>query len=470
MSSVSASSTKPRSPFDIAADILNPPNDSWKAHPHQIPPIGFWFIWIMLGGRGAGKTAAAARHFYEHIMGPPCVPGIPGGHWPGIIGPTLGDAVTSCVKGPSGIVLHDPKVKVTQTAGGTMARFSNGVEAKVFGAHTPEDVERLRSGGNRCIWWAEELAAWRYMEECWQHMRYGLRVGPWPHIVASTTPKNRPLIKDLVKQAQAAENDPDSIPERERVVLTRATTDDNPDLPEHIRKMLYADYGGTRLGQQELYAKILEDVEGALFKEMWVERAKIKWNMAPTSYDRIVIGVDPSVTTTGDETGIIAAGRIRDMKKIHIPDLKNLDVPHGFVLGDYSLQASPRDWAQEVVDGFREFFADSVVAETNNGKELVVVNLRVVDPTLPVIEVHASRGKAKRAEPISTMYEQARIHHVGDYPRLENEMYEWNKDDPDPAWSPNRMDAMVWAMTHLLVAQQQSRKTRSRDTRLRGRR
>jgi phage terminase large subunit-like protein len=377
-----------------------------------------------------------------------------------IVAPTLGDAVTSCANGPSGLRVHDPTMKVSVTPGGTIVKFSNGVEAKIFGAHTPEDVERLRSGGNRCFAWCEEMAAWRYMDEAWQHMRYGLRIGPEPRAVISTTPKGRKLIRDIVKMCKD--------PENSQYVLTHATTDDNPYLQEHIRNMLFEDYGGTRLGRQELYGEVLEDVEGALWNDTMVEPHRVHPRNQPDHYDVVVVGVDPSLTEAGDECGIIVASKVNRHWMTEKNEFDTL--PNGFILADYSAQAHPEKWARIAIKAYHDHEANYIVAEQNNGGELVKVNLHAVDPTVPVKLVHASRGKTKRAEPIATKYEQGRIHHVGTFGHLEDEMYTWDAYDEDPSWSPNRMDAMVWALSELLLGVPASFQTVYQDNRLRGRR
>lgn len=447
--------TKTRSPLEVAMDLIDPPDDDWVPLPHQIPPSGNYFVWLLMGGRGAGKTAAAARDMHNHVHGPPCMPNVPGGHWPAIIAPTLGDGVTSCVNGPSGLRGHCPDLKLRQTAGGTEVRWPNGVAAKIFGAHNPEDVERLRSGGNRCYVWAEELAAWRYLEECWQHMRYGLRLGPWPHVVASTTPKPRKLIKELVR----ADN----------VVVTKATTDSNPHLHPDVKKALYEDYGGTRLGRQELYAELLEDTPGALWSYDVIEDARITVAQMPDYMDRIVVGVDPAVTVAGDETGIIVAGVVPPYD-YEAADRNTSDRRHGFVLCDYSLNGSPTDWAKEAINAYREWEANHIVVEVNNGGDLVAHTIHTIDPTVPIKSVHASRGKAKRAEPISALYQQGLVHHVGNFDELEEQMTSWDSMEPDESWSPDRMDAMVWALTELMVRPKQHRQVHMADHRLRGRR
>jgi len=418
-----------------------------------------------MGGRGMGKTATAARHVHEHVMGPPCLPGVPGGHWVGIIGPTLGDAVTSCALGPSGLRAHDQGLKVRQTAGGTTVRWSNGAEGKIFGAHTPEDVERLRSGGNRCLVWAEELAAWRYMQECWQHMRYGLRVGPWPHVIVSTTPKNRLLVKELKRKAD--ERFIDETTNDIEVVMTSATTADNPYLDQRVKNMLFDDYGSTRLGRQELFGEILEDVESALWQESTIENGRIAPIQQPERYDLKIVGVDPAAGGA-NEHGIVVCGRVNKYRTHEDHPFSHL--PHGFVLDDRTTTGTPNRWAKAAIRAYYDHDANYIVAERNNGGDMVINTIHGIDPTVPVKLVWATRGKARRAEPVSMMSEQGRIHHVGTFPELEQQMCEFDPIDPDDAWSPDRMDAMVWAMTELLVGGGEVSMSQINDTRLRRRR
>lgn len=447
-----------RDPWQVAMDMVDPPEGSWKPLAHQVPPPGNWFGWLMMGGRGTGKTDSSSHYFYDHVMGPPCDPRAPGGHWPSIIAPTLGDAVTSCVEGPSGLKAINPAIKTRVTPEGTIAQFPNGVKAKLFGASTPEDVERLRSGGNRCVAWLEELAAWRHLEECFQHMRYGLRLGIRPHWIASTTPKSRKLIRELVKKARE---------QIDGIVMTHGTTDDNPHLQEHIRDMLYEDYGGTRLGRQELSGELLEDVENALWKATDIDAWRLKPMSLPRRFDRIAIGVDPA-GGGDDEHGIVVAGMLRfyDPLPHMVSDYSHY--PHGFILGDYSCQGSPREWAMKVKEAYKDWAANFVVGEINFGGPLVKANVHSLDPTIPFEEVHASRGKARRAEPISNMYQQGRVHHVGTFGHLEDQMTTFDAVEPDPSWSPDRMDAMVWVLSKLLPPSSQVIVNGTVDHRLKG--
>ena len=388
------------------------------------------------------------------------IDGVPGGHWISIVGPTLGDAVTSCVMGPSGLRKWDPGIRVVQVAGGTICRWSNGVEAKLFGAHSPEDVERFRAGGNRTLVWCEEMAAWRYLEESWQQIRYGLRSGLWPHAVVSTTPKNRKVIREIVTKAKASaiagEHNPD-------YVVTKAHTSDNPHLDTTIRRMLYEDYEGTRLGRQELHAEVLEDIEGALWNDAMISNHRISLDSYPEDLQQTVIAVDPQAKEGVGETGIVAVGS-RNQR------FREGEILHGYVLGDYTIDASPHKWGKRVQSAFYDFEADAVIAEINNGGDMVKHVINTVDPDIPVRVVHASRGKAKRAEPVAGLYEQGRVHHVGHLPELEEQQTTWDPVEDSDEWSPDRLDALVWGIHATMLNRVQTQQRQMTDSRLRGRR
>lgn len=405
---------------------------AWRPLPHQVPPDGVpgidWTLWLLLAGRGTGKTDACAHYLDEHVNGPACDPRIPGGHRPAIIAPTLGDALDACVNGPSGLKAHNSTVRAVQATGGTYVRWPNGTEAKLFGAHGPEDVERLRAGGNRCVVWVEELAAWRKLDDCWDHMTFGLRVGPHPHAIASTTPKNRRKLRDLIADPATK--------------VTRASTNDNPYLAANVRAKLIARYAGTRLGRQELDGELLTDVEGALWS--YDQLADLRVDAAPEMV-RIVVGVDPSGSDNAgsDEQGIIVAGKGYD--------------GHYYVLADRSCKMPPAGWAARAVAAYREYSADWIVAETNYGGDMVVSTIKSADKAVPVQKVTASRGKRQRAEPVAAAYgdptepetwDKGYVHHVGLYDLLEDQMCTWV---PESGASPDRMDALVWAMTKLGV-------------------
>jgi predicted phage terminase large subunit-like protein len=390
--------------------------------PHQIPPEGRWRVWLLEGGRGSGKTDGAAHYLDQHCMGPACIPTVRGGHRPAIIAPTLGDALEACVNGPSGLKAHNPQIVSVQAAGGTFVRWPNGVEGKVFGAYTPEDVERLRAGGNRCIVWTEELAAWVRMAEAWDQMRLGLRLGPRPHVVASSTPKPRKRYLEIRSDA--------------RTVRTGASTAQNPHLAEDVRAEYYEVYGGTRLGRQELNAEILTDTPGALWTHAMLESRR----PAP-DLTRVVVAIDPAVTSgeSSDETGIVVAGIGVDGR--------------GYVLADRSCRLSPDGWAQRAVQAFDDYKADAVIAEVNNGGDLVEQTIRTVRRTIPYRKVTASRGKQTRAQPVAALYEQGKVSHVEVFADLEEQLTSWT---PESGTSPDRLDALVWALTDVMLGTQRA--------------
>jgi phage terminase large subunit-like protein len=406
--------------------MLRPP--AWKPLPHQVAPEGNWYGWLLLAGRGSGKTDACADYVTNHVNGPPCLGGA-APHWINIIAPTLGDAVTACFSGPSGIRNHSPDAKMVQSAGGTIVRWPNGSQAKLLGASSPEDVERLRAAGNACCVWAEELAAWRYLEQCWQQMRFGLRSGSRPHWIASTTPKPRPLIKQLAKDTP------------HNVVVTRATTDDNPHLEQEVRTALYDEYGGRQIGRQELHADVLDEDEGALWKRDWFDRNRV--DEAP-HLRRITVGVDPS--GGAGEQGIIVAGKqvldvIKDgQMKTHLK---------GYVLADRSCQLSPDGWGRRAIQAAIDFEADDIVVEVNFGGDMAVATITGAAENLgvsvPVRTVRASRGKRPRAEPVAALAERNDWHHVGVHEELEDQCVTWTEE---LGFSPDRLDGMVWTGWH----------------------
>lgn len=408
----------------------------WQPLPHQVPPPGDWRGWLLLAGRGAGKTDACAKYINDHVNGPPCLPGSTP-HWIGIIAPTLGDAATSCVNGPSGLKAHNPDAKMFSGAGGLSVRWPNGSEAKLFGAHTPEDVERLRSGGNRCVVWAEELAAWRYLDACWPHMRFGLRVGQRPHWVASTTPKPRPLIKKL------------SAGEVRNVAISRASMYDNPHLDEELRRELEEEYGGTQLGRQELHAEILDQDESALWTHEMIDGTRITVDQLPITTRRSV-GVDPS--GGAGEQGIVVVGKSMVTRESDDPR-KRVPLAHGYVIADRTCHLSPDGWAKRAVNAAVEYDADDICVEINYGGDMAVGTIRSAADslgiTIPIKKLSASRGKKVRASPISALTEQNRWHLVGVHPELENQMCTWHEELD---WSPDRLDAMVWPGWHMRIA------------------
>lgn len=395
--------------------------DPWEPYPHQIPPLELQtnaYVWLMLAGRGAGKTDSCASYFDTFMRQHPKARG-------GIIAPTLGDAVEACVYGPSGLMAHNPTVRLRQRAGGTHVVWTNGSEAKLFGAYTKEDVERLRAGGNRHLYWCEELAAWRNLKEAWENMELGLRQGVNPHIIASTTPKPRPKLKQLM-------NEPDTI-------LSRASIHDNPKLPDITKRRLMHRYKGTRLEAQELEGEYIDDVEGALWTYEIIARNRVLPEDVPELV-RVIVAVDPSGGDEdgNDEQGIIVAGRGTDGEY--------------YVVDDRSCKLSPDGWARRAVTAYLDRSADRIIGETNFGGDMVISTIKTaaqkLDVNVATKKITASRGKQARAEPISALYEQDRVHHVGVFDELENQQRSW-VPGANTKWSPDRMDALVFAITEL---------------------
>jgi len=408
--------------------MLRPPE--WRPHPHQVPPQGDWYGWLLLAGRGSGKTDACSNYVSRHVQGPPCLGGA-APHWVNIIAPTLGDAVTACYSGPSGIRNHSPDAKMVQTAGGTIIRWNNGSQAKLLGASSPEDVERLRAAGNSCLTWAEELAAWRYLDQCWQQMRFGLRSGPRPHWIGSTTPKPRPLIKKLAKETP------------HNVVVVRATTDDNPYLESHVREALYDEYGGMQIGRQELYAEILDEDANALWRRKNIDDYRIKPEAMP-SFRKVSVGVDPS--GGAGEQGIVVVGKaVTDV----IVDGTLKVRSEGYVLDDRTVQESPDGWGRATVRAAVDWEADDIVVEVNFGGDMAVATIagaaEKMGINIPIRQTRASRGKRVRAEPVAALSERGLWHHVGYFELLEDQMVTWTED---LKFSPDRLDAMVWPAWH----------------------
>lgn len=397
----------------------------WIPERHQIAPPQPWDAWLLVAGRGAGKTDADAQYVDQHASGPACIPGsVP--HRIGIIAPTHEDAKKTCVVGDSGLLSHNPDIRFTPGGKAADLVWPSGAVGNLFGAFTPEDIERLR-GPQHCLIWVEELAAWRYLEKCWDQAQFGLRLGLHPHIVGGTTPKPRPFFVKLLQQSNIA--------------VTRARTDDNPHLHQRVRDELERKYGGTRLGQQELYAEILSDIEGALWR-----REMIRYAPAPLhgvngvlvpNYLRVVVAIDPAVTygPDSDETGIIVAAKGSDGR--------------GYVLDDQSGRFSPNEWAKRAIAAYDEFQADLIVAEVNNGGDMVESTLRSGWDG-PYRAVRATQGKRIRAEPISRRYEQGKVSHLRPFTELEDQLCNFT---PDTNVSPDRLDALVWAFTELFATE-----------------
>jgi phage terminase large subunit-like protein len=295
----------------------------------------------------------------------------------------------------------------------------------LFGGKNPDDIERLRAkGGNRCLLWFEEMAAIRLLQDAYDIAEPGLRADDHPHWIASTTPKPRPFITGGPKREGGLMQRPD-------VVVTHATTFDNPHLPAVQKQRLAERYEGTTIGRQELLGQIVEDVPGALWSFAEIDQDRVTEHPDLT---KVAVAVDPPGGAT--ECGVIIAGRAR---------IDGQD--HFYVLEDASGQLTPNGWGRRVIDRYHTHQASKVIAEANFGGDMVESVIRHNEPDVPFELVRATRGKAVRAAPVHDLYEQHRVHHIGNLSKLEYEMTHWDPDESD--WSPNRLDALVWAVTWL---------------------
>lgn len=407
----------------LLADRLDPPpwepEGRFPLQPHQLPPEGHWSLWLLEGGRGCGKTEACARYMAAYMRANP-------GHRGRIIAPTMGDAVEACVQGTSGLLAVDPEITFRPSApGGAKVTWPNGSEALVFGTPSPRDVDRLRAAGNRHIDWWEEMAANAHLKDAWAQAQFGLRLGEHPHSIGSTTPRSVDAYR--------------TIRDLDGTVRVHATLFDNPGLPAEFVEQMRAQYEGTRLGRQELYGELIDDAEGALWTRERLDASRVDKDNVP-DLTRCVVAIDPAASSgsTSDDTGIIVAGLGID--------------GHGYILADHTCHLEPNGWGNRAVNAYRKFAADKIVAEVNNGGEMVEHVIRTVDPDVPYKAVHASRGKQTRAQPVASLWEgragrEPRVHLVGPFPKLEDQLCQWEPGDE----SPDRLDALVWAVTELML-------------------
>jgi phage terminase large subunit-like protein len=326
------------------------------------------------------------------------------------------------IQGESGIMATAPAwFRPVYESSKRKLTWPNGAIAYAYSAEEPERLRGPQQGAG----WLDEMCAWKYMRDTWDMYQFGLRLGEKPITIITTTPKPTKLLKEIVAD--------------EGTVMTKGSTYDNlENLAPTFAKTVVAKYEGTRLGRQELNAEILDDNPDALWTSEMIELHRISFDNCPDLI-KLGVAVDPAVTANkdSDETGIICGG------VAYIGE-----VLHGYILEDASLKAKPEAWARAAVREYKAYEADRIVAEVNNGGDLVEANLRSINADVSYQAVRASRGKAVRAEPVSSLYEQGRIHHVGTHGKLEDQMTDWNPLDKD-ADSPDRMDALVWLITYL---------------------
>jgi phage terminase large subunit-like protein len=383
--------------------------------PDQKPPPGDWHTWLILGGRGSGKTRAGAE--WVHALGSA---GDRSNVRIALVAETLGDAREVMIDGMSGIAriarVKRPDFEISRRR----LVWPNGAIAQIFSS---EDPESLR-GPQFHYAWCDELAKWKYGQETWDMLQFGLRLGTAPRQLVTTTPRPVPLVKNLLADPGTG--------------LTRLSTRSNAgNLAPGFIHALSARYGGTRLGRQELDGELIEDREDALWKRDAI--AAITLRSIGGALRRIVVAVDPPAGAgIGSCCGIVVAGLDTSGRAV--------------VLADCSVEgASPATWATAVVKAYRRFDADRVVAEINQGGDMVTAMLRSIDANLSVSTVRATRGKYLRAEPVAALYEQGKVAHAGRFSALEDQMYDFGPDGLSSGRSPDRLDALVWALTALML-------------------
>jgi phage terminase large subunit-like protein len=390
-----------------------------KARPEQLAPPGDWNGWLVMAGRGFGKTRTGSEWVREQVE-----TGAAGRI--ALIGPTAGDIRDVMVEGPSGLLStasawfrpkYEPSIR--------RVTWPNGATATAYSA---EESDRLR-GPQHDRLWADEVGAMKDPSAVWDMAQFGLRVGAHPRWLVTTTPRPIKLLRELLAR------------EGRDVVVTRGSTMDNAaNLAPAFIEAIRTRYEGTRLGRQELFAELLEDVQGALWTRDMLDRANGSWKLPDMK--RVVVAIDPSGTRgeedTGDSIGVVVAGLGTD-------DL-------GYILADRTCKLSPDGWGRVAVRAYHDFKADRIVAERNFGGAMVEHVVKTVDQNVSYKEVTASRGKVARAEPVSALYEQNRVRHARAFPELEDQMAAMTSDGYVGDGSPDRCDAAVWALSELMIS------------------
>lgn len=389
----------------------------WRfwARPNQIAPDGDWLTWVINAGRGFGKTRAGAEWVREQVEA--------GRQRIALIGETYKDLVEVMCFGDSGLasVFPDHQKPKIVASPNVQIKFHTGAIALGYNATQPAQLR----GPQFDAAWCDELAKWRYARETWDMLQFGLRLGDRPQALVTTTPRPIPVLKEIMA-------DPAT------VVTSGSTFDNSANLAASFLDQIRKRYEGTRLGRQELNAEMLDDLPGALWTRSAFDSHRVK--DAP-DMSRIVVAVDPSGTggqsDDGDSVGIVIAGKGIDGR--------------AYVMGDWTCKLSPDGWGRRAVEAYRTYGADRIVAERNFGGAMVEHVIRTVDRAISYKEVTASRGKVARAEPIAALYEQGRVSHVGSLPDLEDQCCLIGPDGFIGEGSPDRADAMVWALTELML-------------------
>ena len=386
---------------------------NWEfwARENQIPEDTAWTTWLIMAGRGWGKTRCGAEWVRARVESG-------NAKRIALVGETAADVRDVMVEGESGLMsICPPWNKPTYAPARRRLTWPNGAMAFTYSGDTPDQLR----GPQHDTAWSDEPAKWRYGEEAYANILLGLRLGDNPQHVATTTPRPIPLVKELIKDPRT-------------LVTTGSTFENIKNLAPTFQQAILDKYEDTRLGRQEIYAEILDDAPGALWSQAAIDEQRIS---RPPELSRVVVAIDPAASASeeSDETGIIVAALGRDGK--------------GYVLDDRSGRYSPQEWARYAIALGQEWEADRIIAEVNQGGDMVEQVLRTVQPNVSYRAVRASRGKVSRAEPVSALYEQKRVFHCGRFPELETQMSSF---EPEISrWSPDRMDALVYALTDLML-------------------
>lgn len=382
------------------------------ARPKQLPPDWDWYIWLLLSGRGGGKTRTGAELTVKWAKE---------GFSPiALVGQTKADVRDTMVEvGDSAILnISPPWFRPDYESSKRRLTFPNGALAIIYSGDEPDQLR----GPQHQKAWIDELAKFKYPQDTWDNLMFGLRIGEKPQAVVTTTPRPIKAIKELIQD--------------DRTAVTRGHTLENRyNLAPDFLKYILRKYEGTRLGRQELAGEILDDNPEALWQRDKIDELRIRQH---PDLARIVVAIDPQGTDSPEsaETGIVAAG---------IAPVGG--IMHGYILADLTIKATPGKWANAAITGYYNLKADKIVGEVNNGGDMVEYTIKSVDPKVAFKSVRASRGKYIRAAPVSALYEQNRVHHVGFFPELEDQLCEWVPGNK----SPDRLDALVWALSELIL-------------------